>query len=217
MRSFLAAAAVIALLPGCTATSPRSGSPEPTPAVSSDPRSWVMSPDSFGPISVETSRAQALATGFYVPAPSPCSERRLDSRDQTYAETGVDVDGDGDVDKELAKPALPSIRFGDNDRPEFIDPAPHTATDRGIRKADSLSRLQITYGDELIPAADRRPDGGTFAVNGQRSHLLFAVMFGKVVGFYIVDGRVDDQEDVLVAAGNMTKHDDLTLGRQGPC
>lgn len=178
MRSFLAAAAATVVLPACT-TGLELRPKEPS-AVSSTvavpPGRWVMSPDSFGPITVETTRSQALATGAYAEAPSPCSRERLDWRGQSYeAHTAnADVDGDGTPDKERTKPFLGAVTF-DEGTAAFIDPGKDTVTDQGIRKSDSLSRLQLTYGDDLILGRDQSPGTGSFAVNGMRSHLVFEV------------------------------------------
>ncbi len=213
MRSFFVTLMAGLLLAGCGAelrsgtTSDPTASPTPTP----DPESWVMGPDSFGPISTATTRKQALATGLYRAAPSPCSAQRLDWRGQKYK------DIPGTDDKDLAKPYLPTISYDNEGSPEFIDPGPGTATDRGIRKADSLSRLQITYDDDLIPGLDQSPGRGSFAVSGDRSHLLFVVMYGKVVGFFIAAGHVEEPEDVMTVAGALKKQDSIRPGRGRLC
>lgn len=212
MRAFFTAMTVSLLLAGCGTALPPRTTPQPSSTPAAEAEAWVMSPDSFGPIDMETTRRQALATGFYRAAPPPCSRQRLDWLGQNYD----DIPGtDG---KELAKPFLASITFDDDGRPAFIDPAPGTATDRGIRKADSLSRLQITYGDDLVPGPDQGPSGGTFAVSGARSHLVFVVMYGKVVGFFIASGHVDGPEDVMTVAGDpLTKHDNIRRGAGRTC
>lgn len=213
MRSLLAAVMASLLLAGCGTALTLPSTPKPTasPTPTADPGSWVMSPDSFGPISTETTRKQALATGLYRAAPSPCTRERLDWRGQTYK------DVPGTDDKDLLKPLLPSISFDDDGSTEFIDPGPGTATDRGIRKADSLSRLQITYDDDLIPGLDQSPGRGSFAVSGDRSHLLFVVMYGKVVGFFIAAGHVEEPEDVMTVAGALKKQDSIRPGRGRLC
>lgn len=207
MRSVFAALAATLLLAGCGTGRMIATEPPPT----ADPATWVMSPDSFGPISMETTREEALATGLYRAAPSPCSRSRLDWRGQKYK----DIPGTGG--KEPAKPHLPSILFDDNGSPEFIDPSPDTATDRGIRRSDSLSRLQTTYGDDLIPGLDQSLSSGSFAVSGERSHLLFVVMFGKVIGYFIAPGHVEEPEEVMTVAGELTKSDSVRPGRGSTC
>lgn len=192
MRSHIVGvAAALPLLAGCSGL--LTAQPEPTPATTAtpNPESWVMSADSFGPITMQTTESEALATGVYRRAPSPCSDERLDWRSQKY---GV---SQSEPDRKKVKPYMGSITYGDNGKPTFIDPGKDTVTDRGIRKADSLSRLQLTYGDELISAPDQLPAAGTFAVKGKRSYLLFEVMFNKVVGFYIVAGVPERREDIL--------------------
>jgi hypothetical protein len=211
--------AATALLAGCNPSATfrpgESEKPRPTPSVK--PESWVMSPDSFGPITVATTKAEALATGAYRAAPSPCSRQRLDWRGQTYNETNLDADRDGEADKEMAKPYLASITFDEDGKPAFIDPGKDTATDHGIRRADSLDRLQATYGDTLVAGPDQLFDTGSFAVPGKRSYLLFVVQRGKVLGFFIVAGQVNESADVLTVAGVLEKHDKIRVGRGGLC
>jgi hypothetical protein len=210
MRSLLTTLSAVFLLSGCSLVLPSEAKPMPEPTPTADPSTWVMGPDSFGPITMETTRAQALATGHYRPAPSPCSTLRVDWRGQNYEkdETGR---------RTLVKPHLASITFTRNGDVKYIDPGKDSATDVGIRRADSLSRLMLTYGDELIPALDQTTSGGTFAVSGDRSHLLYVVMYGKVIGFYIAAGHVDEPEEVEPLAGKLTKPDAVRPGRGGPC
>lgn len=222
MRSFLAASAIL-LMAACT---PELGirSADPSPVSSAEtlsPADWVMTPDSFGPITMATTRSEALSTGAYVAAPSPCAAERLDWDGQTYESTDADVDDDGEPDRTMVKPYLGTITFGDDDRPAFIDPGKNTVTDRGIRKSDSLSRLQLEYGEDLIPGRGQSPGIGTFAVNGDRGHLLYEVMYGKVVGFYVAAGTVKGPQDVEVGRfmvnGTVTKPDKMPMGHAGDC
>jgi hypothetical protein len=218
-RLILAVMAAAVALAGCdpSETLRRTGSVKSSPAPSVELGSWVMSPDSFGPITVGTTRAQALATGAYRAAPSPCSRQRLDWHGQRYQESKLDADGDGEADKEMAKPYLASITFGEHGKPEFIDPLKNTVTDRGIRSADSFDRLRTTYGDTLVAGPDQLFDTGSFAVPGKRSYLLFVVQHGKVLGFFIVAGKVKESADVLTVAGVLAKHDKIRVGRGGLC
>lgn len=168
------------------------------------PEAWVMSPDSFGPITVETTKAEALATGlFRVPrGPSANSSRELDWHTQTYSqETSGEVDWsdvnhDGVPDPWPTKD-LPRLALRCDNKPglESITPAPDTVTDRGIRQGSSLKDLTEAYGQRLI-------HGETFdaryAVNGERSHLVFVMLNdGSVGSFFInrgtVSGPTDDQ------------------------
>jgi hypothetical protein len=185
------------------------------------PDKWVMSPDSFGPITLATTRSEALATGAYVAAPSPCSRIRLDWRGQTYESSDADLDSDGKPDRARSKPYLATITFGDSGRPAFIDPGQDTVTSQGVRKADSLSRLQLAYGDDLIPGHGQSPGIGTFAVNGKHGHLLYEVMFGKVVGFYVSAGTVNEPADVepgrFAVGGIVTTPDKMSMGHDGNC
>ena len=214
MRSFLVAAiAATALLSGCTPELNRQQDDGPVKRAQAQvsPADWVMSPDFFGPINMETTRSDALATGLYRAAPAPCSRQRVDSLGQQYE------DVPGTDDRELAKPHLASITFDEDGVPQFIDPGKDTVTDRGIRKADSLSRLEISYGDDLIPGPDQSPRGGTFAVSGDRSHLVFVVMYGKVIGFFVAAGQVHEPADIMPVAGALTKPDSIRPGRAGVC
>ena len=95
-----------------------------------------MSPDSFGPITVATTKAEALDTGAFRRIPSPCTDSGLAWHTQTYRPTRADEDGDGKADQAETGPALPSLTYRSDNKPgfEFIDPGKHTTTTRGIMR-----------------------------------------------------------------------------------
>lgn len=216
MRSLFAAVVVATtLLAGCS--TPDFGAEPVRPAAATiTPEMWTMSPSGLGPITVKTTRDEALATGYFRPAPAPCASERLDRKGQTYKDGTA-----GQAAKVQAKPLLGTISYDDDGKVSLIESGKDAVTDQGIRKSDSLSRLQYTYGDELIPGPGQAQGAGSFAVNGRNSHLVYEVAFNKVVGFYVLPGVVENPQDVMPARfmtdGVVGKPEDMTPGSGGVC
>jgi hypothetical protein len=207
MRGVVITGLAVAVLTGCSA-GPDQPANEPSTKQTVRLDKWTMSPDSFGPITVSTTRKEALATGAYRVAPGPCSAVRLDWRTQTYKREKTDEDQNGKLDEQPTPPFLPDIEF-DYKKPsvQFIDPGPKTMTDRGIRKGDTVEELKAAYSNKLISAeweGNVVPGSATFAVNGKRSYLLFDTSDGRIEGFFIVPGTIKDpKKDFLVGRGGM--------------
>ena len=189
-RTFLALL-VASLLTGC--------------GTGQEPEDWVMSPDSFGPVTVNTSKADALATGAFQRAPSPCSSALLDWHTQTYRQTNADDDQDGKPDQDPVKAGLPTLYLRGDGKTgfEFIDPGKHTETDRGIMRGDSFAALKKAYGDDLIAQSGSTSREGAYAVNGRRSHLLFSVNDSRVDSYFIARGTVKGPDDFLIGRGGL--------------
>lgn len=206
MRRLVIVVCMLAIT-GCQAHSDSEGltsaAPTQTTKPSSEPKSWVMSADSFGPITVRTTKSEALATGRFrvPPGPSQTSRQRLDWHTQTYSQESdgavdsSDIDRDG-VPDPWPTEDLPSLALACHGSGlESITPGPATVTDQGIKRGSSLTELKQAYGDRLI-------HGETFdaryAVNGKQSHLMFVLQSDGTVGSFfinrgIVEGPSDDR------------------------
>ncbi len=157
---------------------------------SADPESWTMSPDSFGPITTDMTKAEILETGAYRVAPSPCSFGRLDWHTQKYESVDDLFEEDRETHYGRVGPGLPSISLDGHGKPEYIDRGPRTMTDKGIGTGDTLKELKAAYGERLIPdELEIMDDYSSFAVNGKEGHLVFDVSRGKVRTFYLTPGR----------------------------
>lgn len=177
-----------------------------------DPEAWVMSPDAFGPITVNTTKAEALATGAYTEWPGhlpSCAEPGgLNWHSQTYTAKPTDWDGDGKLDApEMTEPYLSQIDFRyPGTGIEYIDPNPDTVTDKGIKRGSSVAELKAAYGADLIssPFNSNPQSGEAYAVNGKQSFLLFSMSGSKVDAFFIESGTIKDAKD-------------FPIGRDGGC
>lgn len=169
------------------------------------PEDWEMSPDSLGPITVTTTKGEALQTGAFRRIPSPCTDFGLAWHTQTYRSTRDDEDHDGKVDQVVTGRALPSLTYRSDKKAgfEFIDPGQHTTTTRGINRGDSFKALKAAYGKDWIGQAGSNGTSGAYAVNGTRSYLLFAVADSKVDSFFIARGMVKGPNDFLVGRGGL--------------
>lgn len=166
-----------------------------------------MSPDSFGPITVDTTVKEAVATGAFKVSPAPCSKSRLDWHTQTYRHAKAD-DSMGPTAQWPVNHGLPDL-MPNYKKPgmQFIDAGRATVTDRGIRHGDSEAKLKRTYGRSLIPGPYNGAPGdpsNAYAINGKHSYLLVLTTKGKVDTFFITPGTVKTPRDILD-------------GRGGPC
>lgn len=157
--------------------------------------SWVMSPDTFGPITTEMTKDEIVATGAFQVAPNACATGRLDWYSQRYERLGQDSDRDGEPDRTRIGPGLPGIELGVDGKPEFISPGSGARTEAGIRNGDSLKKLRAAYPGRLVRDEDMEQGelGAVedhYAVSGKRSHLVFYVYKDKVGGFYLERGAV---------------------------
>lgn len=180
---------------------PTSTVPTQTAKPSSGPKRWVMSADAFGPVTVMTTKAEALATGHFrvPPGSSQNSPQRLDWHTQTYSQAteavvdASDLDHDGVPDPWPTRD-LPSLTLAcQGPGIESITPGPNTTTDQGIKPGSSLAELAKSYGDRLIhgESFDAR-----YAVNGKQSHLMFVVLNDGTVGsFFINRGTITGPDD----------------------
>ena len=167
------------------------GSPNP------EFESWVLSPDSFGPITTDLTADEIVATGAFQVAPNACGLGRLDWYSQRYGRLSPSQDSgrDGELYQARIDPGLPSIELGLDGKPEFISPGSGATTDAGIRNGDSLKKLSAAYPGRLV--RDEGMEQGQlgavedhYAVSGTRSHLVFYLYKGKVGGFYLERGAV---------------------------
>lgn len=164
-----------------------------------------MSPDSFGPITVTTTKSEALSTGAFRRIPSPCADSGLAWHTQTYRPTRGDEDHDGKFDQAVTGPKLPTLTYRSDKKPgfEFIDPGEHTRTTHGIMRGDSFKELKAVYGHDWIAQSGSNATSGVYAVNGKRSYLLFSVADSKVDSFFIARGKVKGPDDFLVGRGGL--------------
>lgn len=165
-------------------------SAEPTPIPSPESPAWVISPDSFGPITTDMTKNQILATGFFRTSDDGCG--RLDWHTQTY---GYDEGGY----KRSVTSGLASITLQD-DKPMFIDPGVGTRTDAGISYDDTLESLKAAYPGRLVRQAYMGfPDEDNYGVSGKHSHLVFYVQKGRVKDFYLAPGALAEGEEFSAA------------------
>lgn len=176
---------VVLLLSGCgryEGPSDSQGEHGQTSAHPGDSTKWVLSPDSFGPITTEMSKGEILATGAFREAPNACPAGRLDWHSQTYEnEDGIKVPSD---------PQFTSIDLEDG-KPLFIDPGPEVQTDTGIGEGDSVTELRAAYPGRVVSDLGMlKTNDENLAVSGKNSHLVFYTRKGKVEFFYLTTGAV---------------------------
>lgn len=205
------ALAMAACQPPIDSERPSSAEPAQTARPDTAPTSWVMSADAFGPITVTTTTAEVVATGYFrdPPGPSQDSPQRLDWHTQTYSQESDGAVDSSDVNKDSVPDPwptkeLPSLYLAcDGPGLGSITPSQDTTTDRGIKAGSSLAELKKAYGDRLI-------HGETFdaryAVNGNQGHLVFVVLNDDKVGSFFIN------------RGTITGPSDARLGRSpGEC
>ena len=170
--------------------SPAAGSPRPSVATESP--AWTISPDSFGPVTTDMTRAQVLATGAFRERPDRCPYK-LVWHDQTF-EPNEGVRG-----QRAASPYLSSIEFWDG-RLTHIDPGNGVRTDTGIGVGDTVRQLRAAYAGHRIFYNDATPMKGNYEayyrINGKRSHLLLYVDNGIIEGLTLDPGLIDAEHPI---------------------
>lgn len=153
--------------------------------------SWVMSPDSFGPITTDMTKEHILATDAFREPPYEC-KYRVDWHSQTYS--GKDEYGiEG-----RTEPILSDIHFDTQDDGKllYIYAGPSVRTDTGIRAGDTVKQLRAAYAGHHVYYNDPTSMKGNYeafyGVNGKKSHLTFYADKGIIEGISLEPGVFHD-------------------------
>lgn len=163
-----------------------SASPSLRPGATAESSAWVMSADSFGPITTDMTKKQILATGAFQEPPYACSDR-LDWHSQTYWEE----DSEGYPGR--TEPLLSTVTFQDG-KPYYIDAGPTVRTDKGIGVGDTVKDLYAAYPRVFRDVPITSTGERDYGVSGRRSHLVFYTVKGQIEHFYLTPGAIREDE-----------------------